>query len=194
MSSRVSAAAALAVAVALGGCGSDSDNAPDGLDATDDPASEASTPATDEPRDEAQDGDEGTDADEEALLELFDEFWAAAVASENGPDTDPALFEDVAGPDLIEERVARAREWEELGFHREGEPALEHVTVRVNGDEARIEFCRDEQEWLVLDDEGEPFDVETSGFTANVMTAERSDDKWLFMDLAGPSEATITCE
>ncbi|AYY12112.1 hypothetical protein EF847_04705 [Actinobacteria bacterium YIM 96077] len=187
MRSRTSVIAAVAGAlVVLSGCSSDGDE-PAGLDATDD-----ASPT--EEVEQADDGEEAGAAEDEAMLEeLFADFWDAVVAAENGPEVDYELFEGIATDEVIEERLARAREWEELGVHREGEPIIENVTVTVEGDEARIEACRDESEWLVIAD-GEPVDIETTGLTPNVFTAERDGDGWLINGRLDSSEATITCE
>ncbi|NDL58706.1 hypothetical protein [Phytoactinopolyspora mesophila] len=183
----------LAVMLAFGvaACGSDDESA--GLDAT---TGAEQSPTDDElppPNGDESGAETDTSADDEAAVEqLYDQFWDAVVSAENGPDTDPALFDGIGTGAIVEIYVSRAREWEDLGVHRDGEPQLEDITVDVDGDEARVEACKDEADWQMIAD-GEPVPLEDREPSAHVVIAERTGDGWLFTDELASDEAVISC-
>lgn len=149
----------LAVALLLGGCSSSAEEPP-GLTASPTPSA---TPTA----------EEVVDADEAAILDTYYAYWDAMVAAQRG-NPDPALFEGVATGPLVEEAVAEARQFAELGIVREGEPSFADVTVEVDGDAATVLACVDNSAWVVPGVEGDLPDVLPGG-----VVLQRTDDAWL---------------
>ena len=123
------------VTVGLVGCTSAAQEPP-GLTAS----STVSVTPTPEPTDDAA-------AEEAAILDVYRRFWAANVAAEGG-NPDPMLYEGIAGGPAVEVELAIARQYQEQGIVKEGEPSFSEVTVVVDGDTARVGACVDHSGWV----------------------------------------------
>lgn len=163
----------LAAAVGVAGCSSSGEEPP-GLT-----ASPTASPTT-----TSEDGvDAGTEA---AVLDAYYAYWDATVAAQRG-NPDPTLFEGVATGPLVEEAVAEAQQFADLGIVREGEPTFSDVTVEVEGATATVLACVDNSAWVVPGVEDDLEDVLPGG-----VVLEQQGDRWL---VTGSVEApaAFTC-
>lgn len=125
--------------------------------------------------------DDGADADTEAaILEAYHAYWDATVAAQRG-NPDAALFADNTRGSLVEEELATARQYAELGISREGEPAFSDVVVEVDGDDADVWACVDNSAWVVPEAAGEPLGVLATG-----LHLERVDGAWYVTEYVSP--------
>lgn len=144
------------------------------------------------------DAEGGEAEDESALVALYEAYWDAMVELQKESDAlDASLLNDVATRAVIEAQLSRIDTYFGQGIFREGAPTIENVTVTVDGDEGRIEACKNEADWPLLKD-GEPLEggmpVELTETRPSVVTAERSaDGDWLINATLPVEEATITC-
>ncbi len=127
---------------------------------------------------------------------LYRAYWDAVVQLENGTELDRSLFDGIGTTGLVEAEVGRVSSFKDNGIHREGEPVIEDVTVTVDGDIARVEACKSEADWQVIED-GE---VVPDAVPPNlrrphpfVVTAERISGEWLITATLPTEAATITC-
>lgn len=168
-------AAVVVMASVMSGCTADDDPAPTSTPNVVTPS--ATSNASPTPDDgEAQD----------AVLEAYEAYWAAVVEAQRG-NPDPALFEGVASGPLVEEAVAQARQFQELGIVREGAPAFSAVKVDIEGTEATVVACVDNSEWVVPGVEDDLADVLPGG-----VVLEERDGTWLVVDTRRPPDA-FTC-
>ncbi|WP_139238421.1 hypothetical protein [Streptomyces aidingensis] len=183
-------AAALTAAVVLTGCSSgDGEPVDDEIAGSATPSGDTGTAAGG--GEEA--GGEGSQAQDVAALEsLYADYWAALVTMENAEELDPSPLAGIASQELTEQQVSRIRPFKDNGMRRDGEPAVDKVTVTVDGDTARIESCVDEDAWLLLKN-GEPADLELLGPAPRVFDAERVEGDWLITDTVPAEEANVTC-
>ncbi|WP_130799694.1 hypothetical protein [Streptomyces otsuchiensis] len=180
----VALAAFPVAALLLTGCGSDGGED----DETVLPVPSEQEPA---PDDEAQPDDAGQDQDD--LNALYERYWDVMVTLENSEDMpEPDIFDGIAGGELLERQMARVRNFKDSGQWRQGEPVVEQITVEVDGDDALIQACVNEDDWDVLLD-GEVVPLAPEGSTPRVMEAERTDEGWLLARTQDAEEATITC-
>lgn len=174
--------AATAVVMGLTGCSSDSEE-PTGLDVT---AGSSESPP-DEPSGPSQ-----TD-DVAAIEQLYADYWDAVIASENGPNPDPTLFDGIATGAAVESHVSRVQRMVEEEQQRFGEPTVGDVKVTVDGDTARAEACVDQQDWgvIVQGQTQPPFEGLKPGPMGTLL--ERTADGWLIVDDMSVKEASVTC-
>ncbi|MBL1067610.1 hypothetical protein [Streptomyces sp. 7-21] len=144
------------------------------------------------------DGDQngGAEDDVAALEELYDRYWDARVEIENAEELDMSPLEGIATDGEIESQAGRLQPFKDDGIHRRGEPAIENVTVSVEGDTARIEACKNEDGWELVQN-GEVVEGALSEDVraphTYVVSAERQDGDWLISGTLPREEATITC-
>jgi hypothetical protein len=172
------------LAVLVVGCSSDSGGSGDD-ELTLPSTSPTPTGATDEPTDDAA-------ADISAVEQLHAAYWEALVGVENGGDLDPGSFAGIATDAVIEQDLSRIDSIRGSGHQREGEPVIDNVTVTVDEDEARIESCVNEDDWILVAD-GEEVPLDKEGPTPRVVIAERTDGAWLISNFLSQEEATLTC-
>lgn len=148
---------AVLVAVLVAGCApSSGEPAPATVSAT---VSASPTPSVD--AEAAQ-----REQDEAAILDVYSRYWEANVAAQRG-NPDPGLFDGVATGALVEERLAEARQFQEFGIVREGQPSFSQVTVDLDGAEATVWACVDYSSWVVPDSEGDAPGVVPGGVVLN---------------------------
>lgn len=126
--------------------------------------------------------------DEAAILDVYDRYWAAVVQVENGT-VDPALFDGNATGAAVEEVLARARQFQEWGVARVGEPRIFDVEVEraTSGTTATVWACVDNTGWTIPGVESTEDQVGAGG-----RTVEKVDGAWLVTgETAAP--ATMTC-
>ncbi len=156
----VTVASMLVAVVGVAGCSSSAEEPP-GLT-----ASPTASPTTT--------SENGADADTEAaILEAYYAYWDAMVAAQRG-NADPTLFDGIATGPLVEEAIAEARQFADLGIVREGEPSFSDVTVEVEDATATVLACVDNSAWFVPGVEDDLADVLPGG-----VLLERHDDAWL---------------
>ncbi|HEY9408554.1 MAG TPA: hypothetical protein VIP77_03145 [Jiangellaceae bacterium] len=179
---RVAGCAAAALAFVLTGCSGGSDDPDPTTSTTPDDTSSATPAPSDDPAAIA------------AIQAQYAAYWAAVVASENGPDPDPKLFEGVADGPLVEEQIGRAAGMADDGIHRVGEPTIAAAEVNVKGRAARAEACVDQTDWgLVHGDDPIPVDGAALGPRPYPVDLRRVGDVWLVVKIVPEAEATITC-
>ncbi len=121
--------------------------------------------------------EDGVDADTEAaVLDAYYAYWDATVAAQRG-NPDPTLFADNTRGPLVEEELATARQYAELGISREGEPAFSDVVAEVDGDGADVWACVDNSQWVVPEAAGDPLGVLPTG-----LHLERADGDWYVIE------------
>lgn len=138
------ALAALAAVAALSACSSAGEE-PAGLDDTPTaaPTQEPTTAPT-----------AGADA-EAAVLDVYQRYWDARIASVNGPDSSPDAFVGVAMESTIALHLQTARTYEDEGIEFAGEPRVYDTTVSIDGDRGTVTSCVDDSAWVGTKD-GEP--------------------------------------
>lgn len=125
--------------------------------------------------------------DEAQVRDVYARFWVALVAAERG-DPDPTLFAGVATGEIVEAEMLSARNYQEWGIVREGEPVISDVTVRIDGDTALVAACVDQSQWVVPDaGEDEAPDV-----VSPEVEVTRVDGQWLVTRYVEPSIG-LTC-
>jgi hypothetical protein len=182
-------AALLALTGTVAGCSSDDDGGDEPIE-----GAETETPGADDTEDG---GGAGEGADVAALEQLYADYWDAMVELESSEDLDPQLLDGIATSRVLESELSRINTYKSHGFHRQGEPTIENVTVEVTGDTARIEACKNEGEWPFVTADGEevtdPAFADLDETKPNVLEAERSSDGWLVSGSLPMREATISC-
>jgi hypothetical protein len=123
---------------------------------------------------------------EAAILEVYYRYWDATVAAQRG-NPDPTLFADNTRGQLVEEKLAQARQYQEYGIVREGEPSFSNVSVEVEGDRATVLACVDNSTWIVPGVEDDLPDVLPGG-----LLLEQIDGAWLVTDRV-EAPADFTC-
>lgn len=136
---------------------------------------------------------EAPEDDVAAITDAFERYLDAVVAMENGPSPDPALLFGIATDDVAGEHVRRAAEYQSNGIRRVGEPAVGTPDVSVDGEEARLEVCIDEDGWTAEVADGTPVTASPEGPTPRVYGFAQVDGAWLVSALVPQVEATITC-
>jgi hypothetical protein len=177
------ALAALAAVAVLAACSSAGEE-PAGLDdtptaaPTDDPATAAPTA--------------GADA-EAAILDVYQRYWDARIASVNGPDSSPDAFAGVAMESTIALHLQTARTYEAEGIRFTGEPRVYDTAVSIDGDRGTVTSCVDDTEWVATQN-GEPLPANPDkptvypvGFQVLLL-----DDSWLIGDPI-EAEGDISC-
>ncbi|WP_436980202.1 hypothetical protein [Streptomyces sp. enrichment culture] len=181
---RAGLAAGLALTLAtVAGCSSDSGDNDEPINTGDESSA-------------SPDAEGGEAEDEAALVALYEAYWDAVIASENGEELDSALFEDITTKGVMEQELGRINTYKEQGVLREGAPVIENVTVTVEGDTARIEACKNEADWPLVQDGEQMEGVLPESLTVphpNGVTAERSDGNWLITGSVPQEEAVISC-
>ncbi len=152
----------------VSGCSSPGEEPP-GLTATPTPSV---TPATVD--------DDDTEA-EAAVLDVYDRFWAANVEAERG-NPDPALYVGIADGPAVEVELAIARQYQESGIAKEGEPVISEPVVEIDGDEARVAACVDHTGWVPA---GAPAPV--PGVVATEVIVNRVGDDWVVSEYVEPT-------
>jgi|GEM_PF-1447243 len=89
-----------------------------------------------------------TPTDEAAVLAAYRAYWDAVVQAEQG-NPDRQLFAGVAEGQVVEEEIATAQQYRDLGIVREGAPTFSKETVTVDGDTATVLACVDNSDWGV---------------------------------------------
>lgn len=181
---RAGLAAGLALTLAtVAGCSSDGGDNDEPIDTGDQSSA-------------SPDAEGGEAEDEAALVALYEAYWDAVTASENGGEIDPALFEGITTDGVMELELSRISRLKDNGIHRDGAPVIDRITVTVDGDTARIEACKSEADWRVIQN-GEALETDVvEGLVAphpHVTTAARTSDTWLINASLPMDEAAISC-
>ena len=129
---------------------------------------------------------EDTAAEEAAILDVYYGYWAATVAAQRG-NPDPTLFADNTRGQLVEEELATARQYVDLGISREGEPAISNVVVEADDEAAEVWACVDNSTWVVPEAQGELVGVLPTG-----LHLEFVDGAWFVTDYVSPP-VDFTC-
>ncbi|MBB5787708.1 hypothetical protein [Jiangella mangrovi] len=138
--------AVLAAVAVLSACSSAGEE-PAGLDDT----------PTAAPTQEPTTAPTGADA-EAAVLDVYQRYWDARIASVNGPDSSPDAFAGVAMESTIALHLQTARTYEDEGIQFTGEPRVYDTTVSIDGDRGTVTSCVDDSAWVGTQD-GEPLPV-----------------------------------
>ncbi|WP_165988049.1 hypothetical protein [Streptomyces sp. YIM 98790] len=154
---------------------------------------EPASPAENDATGGDQEGEGTAEADTAALEQLYQDYWAALIALENGEDLDPALFEGIATPGVTEEQISRVQPMKDDGIRRVGEPVIDEITVELAPDgSARIQSCAGPEGWTAVRN-GEEVPIQSAGRSPRVVLAERASGTWLISEERPSEEATITC-
>jgi hypothetical protein len=177
-------AALLALTATVAGCSSD-DEGGEPIDGAQSGSPEPS-----------QSTDNGNADDTAALEDLYADYWDARIELENSEDLDSSVFDGITTSPVKEMELTRLQPFREDGIHRQGEPEIEDVTVSVDGDAARIESCKSEADWQVIQNGEVVPDAVPENLRQPhpyVVSAERSPEGWLITGTVDSEEATITC-
>lgn len=193
---KIGVVVTVALAFCLAGCSDEepaaSDTTPEetSSETTPEPTSGETSPAptADEAPSTAPSGDE----DVAAIQQLYADYWEALIASENGPDPDPALFDGIAAGGILEAQVARVQNMVDEEQRRVGQPIIGEAQVSVDGDQARAEACVDQQPWgvVVQEQTQPPLDIEPDPIG---VVLEREGTSWIIVDRIPIANATISC-
>jgi hypothetical protein len=183
--------ALLALTGTVAGCSTDDDKGGD------EPIEGAQTNS---PEPSEQSPEDDTNGEDVAALEgLYQDYWAARIELENDPEMDFSVYDGITTQTMVQQDGMRLEPLKDDGIYREGEPTITDVTVDVAGDgeSARIESCKSEEGWDVLQN-GEvlPEAVPDELLRPHpfLVAAKRSGDGWLINRTLPQDEATITCE
>jgi hypothetical protein len=181
--------ALLALTGTVAGCSTDDDKGGD------EPIEGAQTNSP-EPSSESPEDDENS-ADVAALERLYQEYWDARIELENSEELDFSLYDGITTSAVREQEGSQLQQFRNDGISRQGEPSITDVTVEVTGDTARIEACKSEEGWdVVQNGDVIPDAVPETLLEPHpyLVAAERSADNWLISRTSLPKEeATITC-
>lgn len=174
--------AALAAVAALAACSSAGEE-PTGLDDT------ASAAPTQEPTAEPTAGGDA----EAAVLDVYQRYWDARIASVNGPDSSPDAFIGVAMDSTIALHTQTARGYEAEGIVYTGEPQVSDTTVSLDDDRGTVTSCIDDSAWVATQN-GEPLPVNPDKPTVYPVSFQvyLQDDSWLIGDPI-EAEGDISC-
>lgn len=176
------ALAALAAVAALAACSSAGEE-PAGLDDT--PTAAPTQEPTAEP---TADGDA-----EAAVLDVYQRYWDARIASVNGPDPSPDAFIGVAMDSTIALHTETARTYEAEGIVYTGEPVVSDTTVSLDDDRGTVSSCLDDTDWVATQN-GEPLPVDPDKPTVYAVSFQvyLQDGSWLIGDPI-EAEGDTTC-
>ncbi len=133
-------------------------------------------------------------ADQAAVTDLIQRYWAAIVVSENTASTDPAPFAGLADPKIIEDHLATVATYQDFELLRVGEPAITDIDVTVTGDKAAIVLCLDEDNWRA-EVKGKPRDGDKKfGNAPWAARAERVDGAWIVTKIVMKDMGGKLCE
>ncbi|HEY9408426.1 MAG TPA: hypothetical protein VIP77_02500 [Jiangellaceae bacterium] len=144
---------------------------------TDDAATaEPSATTTAEP-----DSTGSSDADEAAILAVYEQYWGVYVAAINGPNPASAPFVGIATDELIAQDTATALGYVEQGIVFTGEPVVSDTRVEiVEEDRAQVTSCVDDSDWVgTLEGEPLPKPAGRPEIYPVVNQVVRQDDTWL---------------
>lgn len=152
----------------------------------------ASPPETRSPATDAAAASDSEAADLAEIETVFAAYWDAVIESENGPVSDPAIFDGIATGGAVEMQLTNVNNLINDGIRRIGAPALSEPVIHLAGDTARVEVCVDISDWgAAVGDHTAP--PQPSDPSPRVVDMERIEGAWLVTDQIDPSEATITC-
>ncbi|MGP3968163.1 hypothetical protein [Streptomyces sp. 6N223] len=141
--------------------------------------------------------DDDNSADVAALERLYQEYWDARIELENTEELDFSHYDGITTSAVVEQEGTQLQQFRNDGIYRQGEPTITDVTVEVTGDTARIEACKSEEGWDVVQNGDVIPDAVPETLLAPhpyLVAAERSADSWLISRTSLPKEeATITC-
>ncbi len=120
-------------------------------------------------------------ADEAAIKKTFDNYWAASTVAENNADPDPKRFAGIFGGSYGELYLKRVRDYKAQGVTRSGQAAISDVKVTLDGDNASVLACINEDDWLFKQD-GKLVKQPKRGTNPISATFERSGANWLLTD------------
>lgn len=182
-------AAVLALAGTVAGCSSDSGSEEEPIGGVETGSTDSAT-ATDGTGDDQA-------ADIAELEQLYQDYWDAWTELENTKELDFSLLDGIATETLVQQDGPRLQQFRDDGIHRRGAPTISDVTVSVTGDTARIESCKSEADWQVVQNGEVVPEAVPDALRAPhpfLMAAERSAHGWLISRTLPQEEATITCE
>lgn len=176
------ALAALAAVAALSACSSAGEE-PAGLDDT--PTAAPTQEPTAAPT-------AGADA-EAAVLDVYQRYWDARIASVNGPDSSPDAFVGVAMESTIALHTQTARSYEAEGIVYTGEPRVYDTTVSLDADRGTVTSCVDDSGWVATQN-GEPLPANPDKPTVYPVSFDvyLLDGSWLIGDPI-EAEGDISC-
>jgi hypothetical protein len=131
-------------------------------------------------------------SESDKIERVYAAYWDAIIASENGPDPSPELFDDVAVGHALQQQIRRVRDMVESDAHRVGEPNIGEPQITVNDTTARVEACVDQDSWDVVVD-GTTLPPTSAGPQPAIADLQQFDGTWLVTRLVPQSEATLTC-
>ena len=131
-------------------------------------------------------------ADKAAVEDLATRYWAAIVKAENGPDSDPTQFKDVASGSFIEAELKRLRSYEAGDIRRVGKPEITAIETTVTGSTADIRACVNQDSWAA-EKGGKKLASPGAGPLPWGAEATRADGVWLVTDVRVPPKGSKKC-
>lgn len=188
----------VAALVLLVGCGSGDEGAGQEIDVpgSSQSAGSASEAAQEGKGNENGEGDGAAEkgGDVAALEQVFRAYWGAltALASGDAPEN-RALLDGIATEKVTEETVVILANDRVQGYRYRGNREVMKVTVRLEGDTARLEGCLDVDGWVLYQDGEEVLDPGPGATDPVVLNAERFPDGWLISEHPEESDAELAC-
>lgn len=129
--------------------------------------------------------------DEVAVERVFRAYLAGVVEMENSGDLDPAPLYGLTTDEVAGEQATRVMEHADIGVHREGAPKLGDPVITVDGDEALLEVCMDQDDWIGV--RGDQRIVRNDGFLPRGYLLSRSEGRWLVSGIVPRVQVKLTC-
>lgn len=180
MSLRGLAVAAVFAVVAVSGCSG-----------SDEPAKDPTPPAPEETEETEETEPTGPEAD---VLEVYQQYWDIQVAMFSEPTVHSEDLGDYAQGKALEDVRETAFYLVTHNTRMTGEPVLHPEITDLDMDAtpavARIEDCVDSQDYVQVDEDGEPVETEDKRWHRVESTLERQDGSWIVTESVIDREAS----
>ena len=125
------------------------------------------------------------DNDVKQVTDLYEQFWAVRIQSENSATIDASTYEGILAGVDVEEMGRRIDGYRAQNLKRVGAPVISDIEVTITGDTAKILACQNEDEWRAEIDGKLIPAPEVLGNVGAGATAEKRDGAWILTKLGG---------
>lgn len=130
--------------------------------------------------------------DEKAAVDTYRKFWDIQIKAQNAGKIKADAFNGVADGPFVEAFTKVVRDSGKAGFVRVGEPELDGFEPTVNGDEATVTVCVNEDDWDGELD-GKKQAVPNEGPQPQGAGLERRDEQWIVTSVIKSGDVNREC-